>query len=127
MDHSQNHRSLWQELDALVLAEVEALHAPRGRPAPTAARPQSTPEVQADVEIPPEESVSEVEAPPQNLELFDGEEQEVIARTSAWLRNKPNRDMIIDALWSAVAAHDADQGEEAASTEPQTETLAADA
>lgn len=126
MDHGQNHRSLWQELDALVLAEVEALGAPRGRPAPAAAPPPSAPELQADVEIPPEESVSEVEAPPQNLELFDGEEQEVIARTSAWLRNKPNRDMIIDALWSAVAAHDADQ-EEPSVTEPKSEALAADA
>ena len=97
MDHSANHRSLWEELDALVLAEVEALK-------PTAPDVISLPgPTSLETSEKDERGAYEKDVQPRNLQMFDGEEEEVIARTSAWLRNRPNRDMIIDALWSAAS------------------------
>jgi hypothetical protein len=124
MDHTQNHRALWEELDALVLAEVEALDTP-GRPvSPQAPVPPVVPSMETVPELDDPPVDADPEPVPRDLDMFDGEEQEVIARTSAWLRNRPNRDMIIDALWSAAAGQEEQKAQDASPSERPSEAVA---
>lgn len=97
----------WQDLDALVVAELEAL---RKR------RPDSADEVPAD-RGEDEEAFTD--------EPFDEEaddEEAFIERTAAWLRERPDADALLDAIRAAL-----DDVAEAPAATPSPDLQAGDA
>lgn len=98
MDPFGARREYLAELDALVLAEVRAL---QPRPAPPGQRhappelPRARPAPRPDAAAPPR-------AAP-DLALLDMEDRAFVDRTVAWLRGRPNPDIVADALWAAIA------------------------
>jgi hypothetical protein len=84
----RDHFTAWQDLDALVAAEMDALR--RHRPDHD----------RRDAQEPADALADDFADEP-----FDGEmddEESFIERTAAWLRNRPDADALLDAIRAAL-------------------------
>ena len=111
MDGSLCRTSL-ETLDAWVLEELDAINRAR------AEKPERDERPPAENRQPPDEDPA---GPP----LFDSEEESFIARTVAWLGERPNADMLLEEVWRQAvreAPEDSDDPEGPAVDEADDES-----